>query len=48
MNKWVCLEGDQLIAVSDNGIEVHKKAKEAGIEIPFVHHIVPEYDMGAW
>jgi hypothetical protein len=42
MNKWVCLEGDQLIAVDDDGRTVYQKAKEAGIEIPFIHHIVEE------
>lgn len=48
MNQWVCLEGDKLIAHGDDGLEVHKKAKEVGIEIPFVHHIVPETDWGGW
>ncbi|HSK71369.1 MAG TPA: DUF5678 domain-containing protein [Pyrinomonadaceae bacterium] len=42
MNKWVCLEGDKLIAVDDDGQTVYQKAREAGIEIPFVHHIVEE------
>lgn len=42
MNKWVCLEGDRLIAVSDDGRDLYQKAKEAGIEIPFIHHIVEE------
>lgn len=48
MNQWVCLEGDELIAHGKDGMDVHRKAKEAGIEIPFVHHIVPETDMGGW
>ncbi|HMS42167.1 MAG TPA: DUF5678 domain-containing protein [Pyrinomonadaceae bacterium] len=48
MNQWVCLEGDQLIAHGTDGLEVHRKAKEAGIKIPFVHHIVPEIDWGGW
>jgi len=42
MNKWVCLEGDKLIAVDDDGRTVYQKAKEAGIEAPFIHHIVEE------
>ena len=42
MNKWVCLEGDRLIVVDDDGRTVYQKAKEAGIEIPFIHHIVEE------
>ena len=42
MNKWVCLEGDRLIAVDDDGRTVYQKAIEAGIESPFIHHIVEE------
>jgi hypothetical protein len=42
MNKWVCLEGDRLIAADDDGRTVYQKAIEAGIESPFIHHIVEE------
>jgi hypothetical protein len=42
MNKWICLEGDKLIAVDDDGRTVYQKAIEAGIESPFIHHIVEE------
>ncbi len=42
LNQWVCLEGDQLIAHSADGRDLYQKAKEAGIEIPFIHHIVEE------
>ena len=35
MNQWVCLEGDHLIAHGVDALEVHRKAKEAGIEIPY-------------
>lgn len=42
MNKWVCLEGDKLIAVDDDGRTIYQKAIEAGIESPFIHHIVEE------
>jgi Family of unknown function (DUF5678) len=42
LNKWVCLEGDKLIAVDDDGRTIYQKAKEAGIESPFIHHIVEE------
>jgi hypothetical protein len=49
MNQWVCLEGDQLIAHSADGKDLYGKAKEAGIEIPFIHHIVEEkYPFGGW
>lgn len=49
MNQWVCLEGDRLIAHGADALEVHRKAKEAGIEIPFMEHIVEEkYPFGGW
>lgn len=49
MNKWVCLEGDKLIAVDDDGKTVYQKAKDAGIEIPFIHHVVDEsMPFGGW
>ena len=49
MNQWVCLEGDLLIAHGADALEVSRKAKEAGIEIPFMEHIVEEkYPFGGW
>jgi hypothetical protein len=48
MNQWVCLYGDKLIASGTDGLEVHRKAKEAGIESPFLHHIVKEELWGGW
>ena len=42
LNKWVCLEGEELIAVDDDGRTVYQKAIEKGIESPFIHHIVEE------
>lgn len=50
MNEWVCLEGDQLIAHGKDGLVVHNKAIERGIESPFLHHIVeePKYYTGGW
>lgn len=48
MNQWVCLEGDRLVAHGTDAMEVHCKAKQFGIATPFVHHIVPEVDMGGW
>ena len=49
MNQWVCLEGDKLIAHGTDGLEVHNKAKAAGIESPFLHHIVDEsLPFGGW
>lgn len=48
MNEWVCLVGDQLIAHGTDALEVHKKALEAGIEIPYLEHIVEDSDWGGW
>ena len=42
MNKWVCVEGDKLIAASDDGRTVYQKAIEAGIKSPFIHFIEEE------
>ncbi len=48
MNKWVCLDGDKLIAYGLDGRKVYRQAKEKGIEVPFMHHIVEESDWGGW
>lgn len=50
LNKWVCLEGDRLIAVDDDGWTVYQKAREAGIKSPFIHYIEkePEAFWGGW
>jgi DnaJ-class molecular chaperone len=48
MNQWVCFDGDKLIAHSLDGRKVYKQAKEKGIEVPFMHHIVEESDWGGW
>lgn len=48
MNQWVCLDDDKLIAHGSDGREVYRQAKEYGIEVPFMHHIVEESDWGGW
>ena len=48
MNQWVCLDGDKLIAHGTDGRKVYRHAKEYGIEVPFMHHIVEESDWGGW
>lgn len=50
MNQWVCLLGDKLISHGTDGMEVHRKAKEAGIDAPFVVRIIdePKNFVGAW
>lgn len=50
LGQWVCLEGDQLIAHGTDGMEVHRKAKEAGIESPYMVRVIeePKAYSGAW
>ena len=48
MNQWVCLDGDKLIAHGEDGRKVYQQAKEIGIKVPFMHHIVEESDWGGW
>lgn len=49
MNKWVCLEGDELVAAGDDGRTVYQTAIEKGIKAPFIHHIVDEsLPFGGW
>lgn len=42
LNKWVCLEGDQLIAAGAESRTVYEKAKEAGIKAPYLHFVQEE------
>ncbi|MBL8205260.1 MAG: hypothetical protein JNM09_13580 [Blastocatellia bacterium] len=42
IGQWVALEGDRLIAAGSDGLKVHAEAKAAGIEVPFLEHIVEE------
>lgn len=50
LNQWVCLEGDQLITHGTDGMEVHRQAKESGIDAPFIVRIIeePKNFVGAW
>ena len=50
MNQWVSLDGDKLIAHSEDGREVYRIAKEKGVKIPFVHFIQeePKAYWGGW
>lgn len=44
MGQWVALEGDRLIAHGTDALAVHAEAKAAGIEVPFLEHIVEDDD----
>lgn len=48
MNEWVCLDGDRLVAHGADALEVHRQAKESGIETPYLEHLVEESDWGGW
>lgn len=50
LGQWVCLYGDKLIAHGTDGLEVHKQAKKAGIESPYLVRVFEEPDnfVGAW
>ncbi len=49
MGQWVCLDGDRLISSGTDGLEVHRKAKDAGIGAPFLHRLVDEsLPFGGW
>jgi Family of unknown function (DUF5678) len=40
--QWVAVEGDRLVAADMDALKVFIAAKAAGIEIPFMVHILPE------
>jgi len=41
-NQWVVVEGDQLIAADADGHKAFTAAKQAGIEVPLLIHVLPE------
>jgi hypothetical protein len=41
-DQWVVVEGDRLIAADVDGHKVFVAAKSAGIEVPFLVHVLPE------
>ena len=45
LGKWVCLDGDKLIAFGADGLKIYQEAKAKGIEVPFVEHIVEENEV---
>lgn len=50
LGQWVCLLGDELIAHGEDATEVHKQAKQKGIESPYVVRVIPELKnfTGTW
>ena len=41
-NQWVVVEGDHLVAADPDAHKVFTAAKAAGIEVPFLVHVLPE------
>jgi len=41
-DQWVAVEGDRLIAANVDPLSVFSAAKAAGIQTPFVVHVLPE------
>lgn len=41
-DQWVVVEGDRLIAADADAHKVFAAAKSAGIEVPFLVHVLPE------
>ena len=41
-DQWVTVEGDRLIAANVDPLSVFSAAKAAGIQTPFVVHVLPE------
>lgn len=39
LGKWVCLDGDKLIAAGDDAKEVYAQARAKAIEIPFIEQV---------
>lgn len=44
--QWVCLDGDKLISHGPDALQLYEEAREKGIKVPFVEHIVEEKEYG--
>jgi hypothetical protein len=41
-DQWVVVEGDRLIAADADALKAFAAAQSAGIEVPFLVHVLPE------
>ena len=41
-DQWIVVEGDRLIAANEDGHKAFAAAKAAGIDVPFLVHVLPE------
>ena len=47
--KWVCLDGERLIASGDDGLAVFNEAKAKGVKVPFLERVkANELPFGGW
>ncbi|MBI4905152.1 MAG: hypothetical protein HY820_16070 [Acidobacteria bacterium] len=42
LDQWVVVEGDRLVAADPDGVKAYDAAIAAGIEVPFLIHVLPE------
>jgi len=42
LDQWVVVEGDRLVAADADGVNAYDAAIAAGIEVPFLIHVLPE------
>ena len=41
-DQWIVVDGDRLIAANADGHKAFAAAKAAGIDVPFLVHVLPE------
>lgn len=46
LGQWVCLDGNNLIGHGTDAVKLYKQAKEKGVKVPFVEHIVEDEAYG--
>ncbi len=47
--KWVCLDGEELVACGDDGVAVINEARAKGVEVPFIERMKSEeLPFGGW
>ncbi len=42
LGEWVCLDGNKLVAHGTDAVKLYREAREKGIIVPFVEHLVEE------
>ena len=42
LGQWIVVEGDRLVAADADALTAYNAAADAGIEVPFLIHVVPD------